>query len=361
MSNTLDFAKQNELIQSTLLEEINTHYPIQGDKYSLDVKSLVIDDNLSSNDYPKQKDIKLKRGTWHVPLYANIELIENESGKVIDRIKKMKIANVPKLTNRFSLIIGGNEYQPLNQFRLKSGIYTRRQANGDLESRFNLEKGYNFRMTLDETKGIFYIILKNKKYRLYNLLHSLDVPDQELQKIWGEEVFKSNFAKALNTEHQDIVNLYNGLTNGDVSDYSTALVELKKYLGGTKMSGETTKITLGESHEVVNSASLIKTSKKLLDVTRGDDIVDDRDSLIFKDLYSVEDLLSSYFKAQTPAIVKGIQTRLNKPVRAGEVKNIRNIMSSSLYSKPLKTFFISEQHGLSTTPEQTNPAKMITD
>ena len=361
MSNTLDFAKQNELIQSTLLEEINTHYPIQGDKYSLNIKSLAIDDNLASNDYPKQKDIKLKRGTWHVPLYANVELVENESGKVIDNIKKMKIANVPKLTNRFSLIIGGNEYQPLNQFRLKSGIYTRRQANGELESRFNLEKGYNFRMTLDETKGIFYVILKNKKYRLYNLLHSLDVPDENLKKVWGEEVFKSNFDKALNTEHQDIINLYNGLTNQDVSDYPTALSELKKYLLNTKMSGETTKITLGESHEQVNPESLIKTSKKLLDVTRGDDTTDDRDSLIFKELYSVEDLLSSYFKAQTPAIVKGIQTRLNKPVRTGEVKNIRNIMSSSLYSKPLKTFFISEQHGLSTTPEQTNPAKMITD
>ena len=81
------------------------------------------------------------------------------------------------------MIIDGNEYQTVNQLRLKSGIYTRIKNNGDLESRFNLEKGFNFTMILPPDKGIFYLVTKNAKYRLYNILHSLDIPDSKIIEI----------------------------------------------------------------------------------------------------------------------------------------------------------------------------------
>tara|TARA_Y100001963_G_scaffold23123_1_gene30605 strand:+ start:4643 stop:6514 length:1872 start_codon:yes stop_codon:yes gene_type:complete len=234
---------------------------------------------------------------------------------------------------------------------LKSGVYTRRQANGELESRFNLERGYNFRIILND-KGIFNLVLANKKYRLYNLLHSLDVSDAVIKKAWGDELYKVNFKGALNTEAQDIINIYKTLTKID-TDYNSALKGLKKYLEDTSMSGETTKITLGESHEKVSSSSLLATSKKLLSVTRGESNPDERDSLIFKDLYSVDDLVTAYFDKNKDSILSGVKNRLETKTA------IRDIISASTYSKPLVNFFTVGD--LSSTPTQTNPAKILSD
>ena len=278
--------------------------------------------------------------------------MDNVTNEVIDSTKKLKLANIPKLTNRFSLIIDGNEYQPVNQFRLKPGIYTRQQANGELESRFNLEKGYNFRIILNQDTAIFYLVLANRKYRLYNLLHSLDVSDLILKEVWGDEIFKSNVSKALNTEAQDIIDIHETLTRKRL-DYPNSVKGIKNYLKDTKVSPETTKLTLGSSFSSVTPDALIATSKKILDVTKGIQQVDERDSLLFKELYTVDDLLTSYFDGNKDSIVKGIQRRVDLK------DSIRSVVSASTYSKPIKTFFTTGD--LASTPLQTNPSQILGD
>jgi len=349
--NNLNFLEQNKIIQEAIVSSIQEQYPIISNKKTLRLKKIWLEDKLDSNDFPSQKTIKLKRGSWQVPAYANLELVDNATGEVIENLKKIKLANIPKLTNRFSLILGGNEYQPVNQWRLKSGVYTRRQANGELESRFNLEKGYNFRIILND-KGVFNLVLANKKYKLYNLLHSLDVSDDVIKESWGEDLFKVNIKGALNTEAQDIINIYKTLTRID-TDYPSALKGLKSYLDDTALSSETTKITLGESYDKVSPSTLLATSRRLLSVTRGDSIPDERDSLIFKELYSVDDLVTAYFDKNKDSILAGVKNRL-------ETKHaIRDIISAATYSKPLINFFTVGD--LSSTPTQTNPAKILSD
>ena len=40
---------------------------------------------------------------------------------------RLKIGYIPKLTNRFTTIVGGNEYQTVNQLRRKPGVYSRKK------------------------------------------------------------------------------------------------------------------------------------------------------------------------------------------------------------------------------------------
>lgn len=91
---------------------------------------------------------------------------------------------MPKITNRLSLIIGGNEYQVSNQLRRKSGVYSRVKRNGQLESEFNLEKGSNLSIQLNPKKEIFQLSLSNstRKYRLYTLLTNLGMFDSDMRK-----------------------------------------------------------------------------------------------------------------------------------------------------------------------------------
>jgi DNA-directed RNA polymerase subunit beta len=312
---------------------------------------LQIGQDIPGNDYPTLKKLKLSRRSYQIPIYGKATLIDKATGKVIDQIDKFKLANVPKMTRWYSMIIDGNEYQTVNQLRLKSGVYTRVKDNGDLESRFNLERGFNFTMILPPDKGIIYLVTRHAKYRLYNILSALGMSDEKILAAWGKELFDKNRRGAKNSEQLDIIQLAKELTKVRDIDFVGAIDALKKYFDNTRMSPETTKITLGAPYDRVSLESLLATSKKLIEVMRGNQPPDERESLIFKDLYSVEDLATQYFEKNKETLVNKIKFRMDKK------NSIRDIISSATYSKPIKSFFT--QSDLASTSEQTNPAQIL--
>jgi len=89
-----------------------------------------------------------------------LKLIDTETGKIISKKSNIKIGSIPKLTNRFTTIIDGNEYQTTNQLRRRSGVYATVQRNGELKSEFNLSKGKNFSLFLDPVKQIFSLVYR---------------------------------------------------------------------------------------------------------------------------------------------------------------------------------------------------------
>ena len=163
---SLNHYTQNALIQTTVRDIIQKTFPIEAVGKRLELVDVYVMDQLNSGDFPEQKEFKLHRKTWQVPIFANAKIIDSKTGRVIDKSAKIKIGAIPKLTNRFTAIIDGNEYQTTNQIRRKSGIYARIKNNGDLENEFNLSKGFNFDMQLDPQKKIFYLVFNNRKYRL---------------------------------------------------------------------------------------------------------------------------------------------------------------------------------------------------
>ena len=352
-STALDWTRQNKEIQSAIKEGIAQEFPIESNKRILEVSDLRIEDTIGTDDYPHLKELKLNRKSFTTPIYGKVTLKDKETGEIINTIDKFKLANVPKLTRWYSMIIDGNEYQTVNQLRLKSGIYTREKENGDFESRFNLEKGFNFTMILPPERGIFYLVTKNAKYRLYNLLSSLGVPETEMLKLWGKEILAKNVKGAKNTEHSEITQLYKELTKNETTDALIATKGIKDYFDTTKVSPVTTKITLGNSHAKVSAQTLLDTSKKLLAVMKGEDKVDERESLIFKDMFGVEDSVTQYFNKNKESLVGKVKFRMDKK------DNIREIISPDTYSKPIKSFFT--QGDLSATSEQTNPAQILAD
>ncbi|MBC8409902.1 MAG: hypothetical protein H8E12_14440 [Rhodobacteraceae bacterium] len=164
--NSLNHYRQNALITNAIKTVIEDTFPIEASGKVLTLTDVTVDDTLQSDDFPQQKEFKMARKSWQIPIYAKATITDAETGNILDSTKRIKIGAVPKLTNRFTAIIDGSEYQTTNQIRRKSGIYARIKNNGDLESEFNLEKGFNFKMQLDPQKKIFHLILNNRKYRL---------------------------------------------------------------------------------------------------------------------------------------------------------------------------------------------------
>ena len=349
----LDITKQNETIQNSIISSIKSIFPIVGKYRTMQISDLHIDtDLLPTNDLPLQKDIKLSGKSWEVPLHAQVSVVDNKTGKVLEKAK-LKLTNIPKITPRYSTIIKGNEYQTSNQFRLKSGVYTREKENKEVESQFNLEKGFNFKLNFNPEKQIFFLTAKNQNYHLYTLLRALGISDNEMQKAWGKEIFEKNQRAGINLEFTEIPQLYKRVRHKDV-DFITALEALKKYFSEeTSINPETTKTTLGASSDRVTPELFLSASRKLLAVVRKDVPSDERDSLIFKKLYSIDDLLNAHFEARKEAIGRGIKYRLDTKTKP------REILSADTFTKPILEFFYKGE--LSSTPTQTNPIDMATE
>ena len=350
--NLLQHNLQNKKLQETILSSINSVFPIVSGEKTMTVENLRTEDKLDDWDFPKQRKFKMQRKSWQNPIYGDVVIRNTETGKVLSKKAKTKLGNIPAITNRFTTIIDGNEYQTINQLRRKSGIYSRVKKNGELESEFNLEKGYNFKMMLDPETQLFVLIMDNRKYRLWTLLNLLGVLDSEIAKTWGHRLLEVNKKGALNTEVSEITSIYKKVYNKEPADFDAAQEGLRKYFTEyTKVDPETTKMTLGESFENVTGEALLSTSKKLLAINKGNDVPDERDSLIFKRLYAIDDLLVSHLDKQKTMIERKLARTMNLK------NNVGDILGSSTFGKPIKAFFTSGD--LSATPPQTNPVTIV--
>ncbi len=352
--NLLNYSQQNEQMKKAITSSVESMFPIVNGNKRLELQSISVDDNIDDFDFPRQKEIKLNRSTWEVPIYAKLAIVDSVTGKVVDKADKIKIGSIPKITPRFSVIIDGNEYSTINQIRRKSGVYSRIKKNGELESEFNLSRGKNFKMELDPTTQIFNVILDNRRYRLWTLLNLLSVGESELKKRWGSELLEVNKRGALNNETSELDSLYRKFVNkAGTSDEMAIRTGLVDYFGRTELDPDTTKITLGESFSNVSGPALLAASVRLLNINKGDSEPDDRDSLIFKKIYSPDDLVNIYFDKQSPMLKKKLERTL------GLKDKVRETISSSTFGGPVKRFFTVGD--LASTPPQTNPVTMIAE
>jgi DNA-directed RNA polymerase subunit beta' len=353
IENKLNPARQNEFIQDALKNAIKSQFPVIGTHHTLElVGSPKVKDDLDDRDLPAQKEIKLLGKNWQIPMYASFRLRDNKTGMVLDEVKDMKVANIPKMTDRFSMIIGGNEYTTINQFRLKSGVYARQKENGGMESFFNLAVGYNFKMELEPADGVFYLYVAKQRFHLYTLLHALGVTDNEMTKYWGQVLLDKNRVSGMNEEGKEIPLLWEKLRRQKVG-YEEALTNVKEYFDNTRMDPTVTKITLGDSFDRVTPTALLASSSKLLKVMRGEAPEDERDSLLFKQLYTVDEQLEEYFDKTSNNLIRNLKYRTDNK------ENVREILSSDTYSAPIQKFFTTGD--LSNPSPQTNPIEMVSE
>jgi hypothetical protein len=83
------------------------------------------------------------------------------------------------------------------QSRLLPGVYTRRQANGELETQFNVKPGtgIGFRVGFEPETTQYRVKISQANLHLYSLLKDLGTSDKELEKSWGPEIFRANQMK----------------------------------------------------------------------------------------------------------------------------------------------------------------------
>ena len=194
----------------------------------------------------------------------------------------------------------------------------------------------------------------SKNVPLYNALKAVGVSDKEMRGAWGESVFEANRKAYEKHQVRDQNKLYEAIFGRQPSkDITLDQVkdEIKQRLFDTKLNPDTTKITLGKSYDSVDKGPLIEASKKIIRIHRGDEKGDDRESLIFKSFYDVEDHVREKMVKNATKIVSNIKHKLKKN------RAINKAMSSQTFDPFVVGTITNSQ--LSNPPNQTNPMSII--
>lgn len=349
----LDPSESFEALKEGVKEAISGSFPHEGAKNVLELENIDIPDKLNISNVSDQKEAKMNGRTWGVPVHATLVLKDKKNGKVLDR-SKIKVATLPKVTNRYSYIVDGSEYQIDNQWRLKPGVYTKVQQNGELDSFFNIQ-GQPLHIGFDPKARTFSIKHGGAQPPLYPVMRALGHSDGDLEKAWGKDILNANMldsrGKPLKIDKHAISFAKRLSPDEEISSLDQASEVITKKLAESKLHPDVTSRTLGKPIDKITPDAFLRSSQRLLGVSRGTEKPDVRDSLMYKEFMGAEDFVKERIVQNKSVIQRRIGNNIDRRDK------IRDIVGMDVFQRPIKEFF--SKVSLASTPEQTNPLKMI--
>ena len=350
-------------IHKNIIEALKEKFPIEGNKYRAELKDIRIQHALLSHD--KQKHVLLAKGNASDKVIADIDIVNISTGKVVSKLRKHTLMNMPYYTNRFTFIIDGNEYNIVNQLRTKSGIYTRKRGNGELESSFNLKRGANFKLIMYPESGAFKVDIMHSRIPMNAFLEILGAPIAAVKTALGDKLYQVNSKVTPLQKERAIKILFDKLVRyktdlGTSATKAEKLAKIREYFADTELDAETTKITLGKSFVNVNYQAVLEAAKKILRVYNSSEDIDERDNLEFQKIYSAEDIVAEVMRKNSTGLMK-IKSKLDNLTFSGDTaddqKKLKAAFSPAYLSKPLRTFLTTSS--ISRLPGQINPLEII--
>ena len=359
-----DPAKIRDAIYTGVKDALRRKFPIEGRHFRAEISNIVVDHQPLTHN--RQREILMAKGSAYDPVYADIAIINKASGKRVETLKRHRILNIPYYTNRYTFLVGGNEYQIVNQLRTKSGVYTRKRGNDELESSFNLAKGANFKLIMEPDTGKFKVSILNSTVPLAAVLKILGARPSDIEQRLGAELYRANSSVSPTQQKRTIDLLYSKLAQygknsglGDTASAEEKSAAIRSYFSGTEIDSETTKITLGNAYSSVGASTLLDAATKILKVYNDDEDVDERDNLEFQKIFAPEDIIKEVLEKDTSALTK-IRSKLDK-LNPASVEIDRNSLKSTFsplhMTKPLKSFLSTSN--ISRLPSQINPMEMV--
>lgn len=269
----------------------------------------------------EEKDALLKGKSLHRPLKATVRLFDKTQNAYVDE-QRATIAHVPHLNSRGMFVRNGVPWVLRNQARLRPGMYARRKGDGGVEAHFNVRPGTGagFRIELEPKTGLFKLSAGQSTTRLYPLLRSLGIPDEQLKEAWGEELFNRNFRPLTDTDSNDLAKVVKKLGRKDLQIPTSELpAAMRDILSRAELDDEVSELTLGEKIKNLSPEVLVKASGKVLKLSRDEVEEDNRDSQAFQSLHSAEDYVYERLKRDQAGALRKL---LWKAARTGKLGTI---------------------------------------
>lgn len=336
-------------LEDGTIESVKAYFPLVGKKHSLTAEKVYAGVDQDIDDIASQKRARLRGRTWSTPIFGDFVMRDVKTNKVIDRKKKVRILNLPKITKRYSYIVDGTGYQADHQMRLKSGVYARKKANGQLEAQVNLSKGRGFRMDFDPQKRKFTLKYGTSNVPLFPVLRAMGVSEDQITSSWGSTLSAATKKSGRAGTAIRLAKLLDKNAAPETDEEAAEVIQ--RVYGETELGGDVTKVTLGKEFNKVDGDALLATANKLLAVAKGTATVDNREALRFKEIWSIEDHIPERITNSKRRIMRKLVNNLDRR------EDIRSVITSDIFNVPTKAFFTSS--ALAQQSNQTNPMDII--
>lgn len=348
----LNTAQKWQAILKKVEEGVKAIFPIEAKTGKIELIKVEIPNNTNAS-ISAQKDRLLTGTTLGTPVYGTFRLVKND-GKT--ETNKVKLIDLPILTDRGTFIVQGKDYSVFNQVRLRPGCFVRKTNDSDeVFAQFNLAKGLGFKLYMDNN-GVFYVRFdksalskSSKRIPLYSLLHALGTSDGEIQGRWGDTVFKNNIAKSNPDDVKAIIAQCIYPTKRTGNDNK----DLQEYFKGNILNEETTRVTLGHAYQTVTPQAILDATVKMVRVYNNKADEDDLDSLLFKEVLGVEDHLM--LRIEKKAKEEGLIYKVMNRIDAGYP--LKSIILPNFLTKLIEGFFTKSS--LSAPQTEINPIEIL--
>lgn len=344
-----DIDGQRTSIYDQAVRGVTSVRPVSNATYRLELADVGYDKDSFDPQPDDEKQYILKRGNLHRPLRATLRLIRQEDNSVADE-QKTTLANIPHLNTRGLFIRKGVNWGLRNQLRLRPGIYTRRKANGQVESHFNVKPGTGrgFRVVLDPETGVFKMQIGQSTTKLFPLLRSMGVSDAQMKETWGDELYNKNFQPRSGNDFSDMRKVLSklGPSTVDINDDRLMAQALLETINRTEVDEDSTELTMGKRIKNLSPEILLSSTNKILRIARHEDKDDNRDSQAFQTVHSAEDLIEERLRRDQMGTLRKLLWKASKTGKLGS-------LPSGLMDQNLNALF--EKSGLGATVEDINP------
>jgi DNA-directed RNA polymerase beta subunit len=211
---------------------------------------------------------------------------------------------------------------------------------------------------MDPAKGHMFMQYGSTNIPLYPVLKNLGVNDTELSKHWGSGVVKANRDHFSKKEEASINKLYDRLVppyRRTAQTTESKARAIDEYYRTTAMDPDVTEKTLGQGFKRVNSQALLKASQKLLDVHRKGVDTDDRDSLAFQTLHTVDDFIKERIQLEGRNVARKV--RMKTSAQGATKPTLKKVLPVSPFTRTLRNFMTSSS--LAAIPTQINPIEIV--
>lgn len=287
--NLGDVDQARKAIFNRALRAASEFKPISNNRYTLSLTNVKYTgpDKITKADHKKaiMQNTYLSR-----KMYGDWVLTDNATGKEVGH-RRAVIAHIPYLTPLGTFAKNGNDYVMSHQLRLRPGIYTRWQDNGELEAHVNATGGMGHRIYMEPETGLFKIKFQQSSLPAADVLKILGASAEQMQDAWGRELYQANMGK---TDPKTLNKLYSKLTHGKgkADNPEDKIKEIREAFGKLQLDPEVSQITLGKPYSSVSSETILDTTRKLVDINKGLRDTDSRDNTTFQSVWGPEDLIA---------------------------------------------------------------------
>ena len=354
----LDPSAEFESLQRRAVQALNEQFPVVGRQNRLEATDIRVaaqdatpDDPHHPDNLAEQLRVKLVKGTWSVPITARLKLIRIADSHVLDESKRpVIIARLPRITSRYSYIVGGHERQHDSLFRSKARPYHIVAANGQVVGRWNVAAGTGFDIIVEPSTGRMQLKYRTSHVALYAVLRALGVSDDEMLRRWGERVFKNNKTRDILPDlaklHRTAQKVERGAYKPPPPDELTTAV--RDIFKNTKLRPDGMLAAFGKEFDHVSGENLLLSADRVLGISRGQQEQDDRQALSAKDFVSTDDFVAEYIQRLGKEIQKKIKGSIDRK------ETISDIFAPGMYSSAINAAFENAQR-----PDQVNPLSYI--